>query len=116
MGEDDPGFERELGEATIVFDDPDDGTVKTTLPNEHTAYFQDHWIIKTEEDDEGNDIIRRIPVGRVHYVERSVEEFEEEVKTVRNQVQSVAESLRAKLLGEKEDHESTGEVQQIEVD
>ncbi len=99
MVDEDLELERDIGEATVVYDDPDGETVEKTLPNEHIAYFQDHWIIKTEEDDQGNDIVRRIPSYRVHYVERSVEEFEEEIKTIRNQVQSVADTLREKLPG-----------------
>ncbi|WP_323171411.1 hypothetical protein [Natrialba sp. PRR66] len=97
MVDDDLELERDLGEATIVYDEPDEGTVRKTVPNEHVAYFQDHWIIKTDEDDEGNDIVRRIPSRRVHYVERSVEEFQSEVKTLADQVQSVASSLRTKI-------------------
>ena len=97
MVDDDLELERDLGEATIVYDEPDEGTVRKTIPNEHIAYFQDHWIIKTDEDDDGNDIVRRIPAKRVHYVERSVEEFESEVETVIDQVQSVASDLRTKI-------------------
>ena len=114
MVEEDLELERDLGHAAIVYDDPDEGTVRKTVPNEHIAYFQDHWIVKNEEDEQGNDIVRRIPAGRVHYVERSVEEFEEEVKTIRNQVQSVADSLRSKLLGDDADSES--DVRPIEVE
>ncbi len=112
MVEEDLELERDIGEATIVYDHPDEDIVEKTVPNEHIAYFQDHWIIKNEEDEQGNDIVRRIPAKRVHYVERSVEEFEEEVKTIRKQVQSVADSLRSRFLGD-DDEES--EVQPIEV-
>ena len=35
----------------------------------------------------------------MYYVERSVEEFEEEVKTLKDQVQSFTDDLRSKLLG-----------------
>ena len=97
MVETDLELDRDLGEATIVYEDPEEGTVDMTVPNEHIAYFQDHWIVKTNEDDEGHDIVRRIPSRRVHYVERSVEEFEEEVQTVKRQVQSFAEDLRSRL-------------------
>ncbi len=105
-------LERELGQATIVYDDPEE-TVEKTVPNEHIAYFQDHWMIKVEEDEEGNDIVRRIPSRRVYYVERSVEEFEDEVKTIRNQVQSVADNLRSKFLGSDEEE---SEARPIEVE
>ncbi|WP_267640752.1 hypothetical protein [Haloarchaeobius amylolyticus] len=90
--------DRELGEAVIVYDDPDGETVEKTVANEHIAYFQDHWILKTGEE-EDRDLVRRIPIQRVHYVERSVEQFEREVSTLRDQVQSVADDLRSKLLG-----------------
>ncbi|WP_049925541.1 hypothetical protein [Halopiger goleimassiliensis] len=97
MVEEDLELERDLGEATIVYDDPDEGTVRKTVPNEHVAYFQDHWIIKTDEDDQGHDIVRRIPSWKVHYVERSVEEFEDEIDTIVDRVQSVASTLRTKI-------------------
>ncbi|OIB57171.1 hypothetical protein [Natrialba sp. SSL1] len=115
MVDEDLELERDLGEATIVYDEPDEDAIHKTVPNEHIAYFQDHWIIKTDEDDEGNDIVRRIPSRRVHYVERSVEEFQSEVQTVADQVQSFASSLRTKIPvgGEKEgdrgDRGRTGE-------
>ncbi|WP_224333554.1 hypothetical protein [Haloprofundus halobius] len=91
--------DKELGEATIVYEDPDDGTVEKNVQNEHVAYFQDHWLVKIGEDDEGRDIVRRIPANRVYHVERTVEKFEEEVKTVRDQVQSFTDDLRSRLLG-----------------
>ncbi|ELY54797.1 hypothetical protein [Natronococcus jeotgali] len=97
MVDEDLELERDIGEATIVYDEPDEGTARKTVPNEHVAYFQDHWIVKTDEDEEGHDIVRRIPAQRVHYVERSVEEFEEEVSTLVDQVQSFAADLRTKI-------------------
>ena len=95
--DDDLEIQRDLGEATIVYEDPNEGTVQKTIPNEHVAYFQDHWIIKTDEDDQGHDIVRRIPSRRVHYVERSVEEFEEEIDTLVDRVQSFASALQTKI-------------------
>ncbi len=97
MVDDDLELDEDLGEATIVYEDPDDGTVSKTVPNEHVAYFQDHWLVKMEEDERGRDLVRRIPTRRVHYVERSVEEFEEEIKTLQDQVQSFANDLRTRL-------------------
>ena len=94
--------DKDLGTATIVYDDPDEGTVEETVENEHIAYFQDHWLIRRDEDEAGNDIVRRIPIQRVHYVERSVEAFEDEVGTLKNRVESVAEDLREKVLGGRE--------------
>ena len=90
-------LERDIGQATIVYEDPEDGTTELTVENEQIAYFQDHWTVKAGEDDEGNDIVRRIPKEKVYHVERSVEEFEEEIKTIRNQVQSLADDIRTKL-------------------
>ena len=117
MVDEDLELERDLGEATIVYDDPAEGTVHKTIPNEHVAYFQDHWIVKTDEDDEGHDIVRRIPSGRVHYVERSVEQFEEEVETVIDQVQSFAADLRTKLpVGGSDEREDRSEVRPLEID
>lgn len=97
MVDDNLELEEDLGEATIVYEAPDEGTVEKTVPNEHVAYFQDHWIIKTDEDDQGRDIVRRIPHQRVYYVERSVEEFEEEIKTLFDRVESVATTLQTKI-------------------
>jgi hypothetical protein len=97
MVDEDLELERDLGQATIAYEDPDEGTVEKIVPNEHIAYFQDHWIVKTEEDDRGHDVVRRLPARRVHYVERSVEEFEEEVRTLRHQIESFAEDLRTKI-------------------
>ena len=39
MVDEDLELERELGQTTIGFDDPDEGTVKKIVPNEHIAYF-----------------------------------------------------------------------------
>ena len=68
-----------LGQATIVFEAPDGETESYEVDNEHIVFFQDHWQVKTGEDEEGNDVIRRIPRDRVYYVERSVEEFQDRV-------------------------------------
>ncbi|MCT9097829.1 hypothetical protein [Haloarchaeobius sp. HME9146] len=106
--------DRELGQAVIVYDDPDGETVEKTVENEHIAYFQDHWILKTGEED-GRDLVRRIPIQRVHYVERSVEQFEREVSTLRDQVQSVADDLRSKLLGSGEETHQTDDAIRIDV-
>lgn len=105
--------DEDLGQATIVYDDPNEGTVEKTVDNEHLAYFQDHWIVKTGQDAD-RDIVRRIPIQQVHYVERSVEEFEEEVATLRNQVESFAGNLRERLFG-TEGQESSEESLSIDV-
>jgi hypothetical protein len=91
-------MDEELGTATIVYEHPDEGTVERSLENENVAYFQDHWILKIDERD-GEDVVRRIPAERVYYVDRTVEAFEDEVATLRNQVESFADDLRETLLG-----------------
>ena len=85
--------EPDLGRATIVYEGPDGETVEETVENEHVAYFQDHWIIKTGEHEGDHDVVRRIPAQRVYFVERDVEEFEEEVKTLFDEVQSLADGV-----------------------
>lgn len=107
--------EEDLGEATIVYEDPDDGTIEKTVQNEYIAYFQDHWIIKTGEDEAGRDTVRRIPHQRVYYVERGVEEFQEEVKTLRDRVQSVADELRSRI-GSSEGSQAEGEPHSLEIE
>jgi len=107
----------DLGTATIVYDHPDEGTVEETVENEHIAYFQDHWILKRDEDEAGNDVVRRLPVQRVHYVDRSVEAFEDELGSVRKQVENVASDIRSKLLGGDDERErQTGEPVEITVE
>jgi len=116
--------EEDLGEATIVYEGPDGETESQTVQNEHVAYFQDHWILKTGEDDHGRDLVRRIPASRVYHVERTVEQFEEEVSTLRDQVESVADDLRTRLLGggsggsgdERSTTESTSRSESISID
>lgn len=93
-------MDEDLGDATIVYEHPDEGTVEETLDNEHVVLAQDHWTIKRDDEGSaGRDVVRRIPKERVHYVERSVEEFEREVATLAQQVESVADDIRSKLLG-----------------
>ncbi len=108
--------EEDLGTATIVYEEPDDGTVEQTVQNEHIAYFQDHWVIKMDEESEGWDRVRRIPHQRVYHVERSVDEFENEVMTVKSQLKSVAEDLQQKIIGGEQQQERTErETHQIEI-
>jgi hypothetical protein len=82
--------ERDLGQVKIVYDDPDEGVVKRVVDNEHAVHVRDHWVIRVGEDGEGNHIVRRVPRERVHYVERSVDEF-------KNTVESMADDLKQKL-------------------
>jgi hypothetical protein len=110
--------EIELGEATIVYEDPDEGLTETRLDNEHVVYVRDHWMVKAGTDDEGNDLMRQIPRDRVHYVERNVERFESEASTVRDRLESVAEDLREKIpvSSEREASSDRGEEEPIEVE
>ncbi|WP_420028556.1 hypothetical protein [Halorussus lipolyticus] len=86
--------EREFGEATVVYDDPhDEDPSELTVQNEHVVYFQDHWLVRTGEDDDGRDTVRRIPSERVYYVEREVERFEDEAATLKDQFQEEFESV-----------------------
>lgn len=93
----DPMVSDDLGEATIVYDSHDDGPVERTVQNEHVAYFQEHWIVKTGEDDRGRDTIRRIPRERVYHVERTVEAFDAEISTLTDQVRSLTDDIRERL-------------------
>ena len=85
--------EEDLGEAVIVYEGPDGETIEQTVDNEHIAYFQDHWLVKTGESEAGQDTVRRIPAQRVFYVERDVEAFEREIATTFDDLQSVADEF-----------------------
>lgn len=101
--------ERELGQATIVYDDPEAEYQERQVANEMIAYFQDHWIIKTGETEDGRDTVQRIPSRRVYYVERDVETFEEEVKSLTDQVESLASGVKSKLpTGDDDDADGDG--------
>ncbi|EMA36738.1 hypothetical protein [Halococcus hamelinensis] len=77
----------QLGQATIVYDDPNEGKIETVVDNEFIAYFDDHWLVKVGEDGNGNDVVRRIPKERVHYVERSVEQFQDKLDKLADEAQ-----------------------------
>lgn len=89
--------ELELGQATIVYDDPDEGKTELTVDNEQLLYARDHWFVRTGTDDEGNDLMKQLPLDRVHYVDRNVEQFEEQTAGVRRRVESLANDLRQRL-------------------
>ena len=99
--------DRDLGVATIVYEGPEGERRELEVQNEHVAYFQDHWLVKIDEHDSGEDVVRRIPAYRVYHVERTVEKFESEVQSLRNQVQSFAEDVRQRVLGSEEGAESS---------
>ncbi|MFB6178257.1 MAG: hypothetical protein ABEI77_00870 [Halorientalis sp.] len=87
----------ELGEATIVYEDPKEGRTEMTVDNEELLYAQDHWVLPVGTDEEGNDLMRHLPRDRVHHVDRNVEQFEEEVATIRHRVESIARDLQDRL-------------------
>ena len=89
--------EIELGQATIVYEDPEDGVVSETVDNEALVYVRDHWMVRTGTDDDGNDLMKQIPRDRVHHVDRTVEQFEEQAGTMRKRVESIASDLRERL-------------------
>jgi hypothetical protein len=89
--------ELELGQATIIYDDPESGTVTETVDNEDLVYVRDHWMVKTGTDEDGNDLMHQIPRDRVHHVTRNAEAFEEQIQTVRHRVESIASDLRERL-------------------
>lgn len=107
--------EEDLGTATIVYEEPENGTVEQTVQNEHIAYFQDHWVLKMDEEEEGWDTVRRIPHQRVYHVERSVNEFEDEITTVKSQLRSMAEDLQQKIVGGEQGRQTERETHQIEI-
>jgi hypothetical protein len=86
--------ELDLGKSTIVYEDPEEGRTETTVDNEEVLYVRDHWVFSTGTDDQGNDLMRQIPRQRVYYVERNVEKFEEEARTLRHRVESIADDVR----------------------
>ncbi|OVE85770.1 hypothetical protein [Natronolimnobius baerhuensis] len=83
-----------LGTATIVYETPDGEIDEVTVDNEHIAFFQQHWLFAYDVDDDGNDIVRRVPHGRVHYVERSVEELEDTFDTTVDKAKDKLEEIR----------------------
>ncbi|KZN24081.1 hypothetical protein A4G99_06365 [Haladaptatus sp. R4] len=71
----------DTGTATIVYDDPEGEVIEREAENDDIVYFDDHWLIKVGVNDEGDDMVRRVPRERVHYVERSIDELEKKVES-----------------------------------
>lgn len=86
-----------LGQATIVYEDPEGGTTTETVDNEQLVYVRDHWAVRSGTDDAGNDLMKQVPRDRVYSVERNVQQFEEEARTVRHRVESLAAELGRRL-------------------
>ncbi|WP_255168239.1 hypothetical protein [Natrononativus amylolyticus] len=89
------GSDREVGTATIVYEPTDGDTEEVTVDNDHIAYFQGHWLFAYGTDEEGNDVVRRVPKERVRYVERSVEELEDTFETAVDRAKDTLEELRS---------------------
>ncbi|MFC7139728.1 hypothetical protein ACFQMA_07730 [Halosimplex aquaticum] len=89
--------EIELGQATIVYEDPEEGTTEVTVDNEEVVYARDHWMLRSGSDDQGNDLMKQIPRDRVYRVDRNVQRFEEEASTVRHRVESLANEVRDRI-------------------
>ncbi|WP_262176031.1 hypothetical protein [Haloarcula laminariae] len=89
--------EIELGQATIVYEDPEEGVIQDTVDNEEIVYARDHWMVRTGTDEDGNDLMKQIPKERVHRVDRTVEKFEDQAGTVRRRVESLASDLRERI-------------------
>ncbi|MDF9746802.1 hypothetical protein [Natrinema salsiterrestre] len=86
--------EPELGTATVVYRTPEEDVERVTVDNDRIAYFQDHWLFAYGTDDDGNDVVRRVPRQRVHYVERSVEEIEDTFESGLEKAKEKIEGLR----------------------
>jgi hypothetical protein len=84
----------ELGTATITYETETGELEAATVENDHIAYFQDHWLFAYGTDDDGNDIVRRVPTERVYHVERSVEELESTFDTAVDKAKDTIEELR----------------------
>ncbi len=115
----------ELGQATIAYEDQEGEVVEKTVDNEEIVYARDHWMLKSGTDDDGNDLMSQIPRDRVLRVDRNVERFEDEARTVRRRVESIASDLREKLpvdvgdgrgRGPQQGRQSGGESQRIPVE
>ncbi|WP_436344821.1 hypothetical protein [Natronorubrum sp. FCH18a] len=83
----------ELGKATIVYETATGDLERATVDNDHIAYFQDHWLFAYGTDDDGNDVVRRVPKERVRLVERSVEEIEDTFETAVDKTKGKLEDL-----------------------
>ncbi|ELY52031.1 hypothetical protein [Natronolimnohabitans innermongolicus] len=83
----------ELGTATIVYETATGDLEEATVENDHIAYFQDHWLFAYGTDEDGNDLVRRVPRDRVRYVERSVEELEETFDTTIDKAKETLEEF-----------------------
>ncbi|MBZ6495980.1 hypothetical protein [Natrinema longum] len=86
--------EPELGTATIVYELPGEDVERVTVDNDRIAYFQDHWLFAYGTDEDGNDVVRRVPKARVHFVERSVEEVTETFESGLEKAKAKLEELR----------------------
>lgn len=72
----------DLGRTTIMYENANGDVTRTETAAEHVVYFGDHWQVRADVDDDGNDVVRRIPRERVYHVERTVEEFHNRVDSL----------------------------------
>lgn len=84
----------ELGKATIVYETATGEFERATVDNDHIAYFQDHWLFAYGTNENGDDIVRRVPKERVRYVERTVEEIEETFESGIEKAKGKLEEIR----------------------
>jgi hypothetical protein len=98
----------ELGQATIVYEDPEDGQTEETVDNEQLVYVRDHWAVRSGTDERGNDLMKQIPRDRVYRVERNVQAFEEEAQTMKHRIESFADDIRRKIPVDVGDRRGTG--------
>ncbi|QRV14087.1 hypothetical protein [Haloterrigena salifodinae] len=84
----------ELGKASIVYETATGDLERATVDNDRIAYFQDHWLFAYGTDEDGNNVVRRVPKERVRYVERSVEEIEETFESGIEKAKGKIEELR----------------------
>ncbi|WP_049941908.1 hypothetical protein [Haloterrigena turkmenica] len=84
----------ELGKASIVYETATGDLERATVDNDRIAYFQDHWLFAYGTDEDGNNVVRRVPKERVRYVERSVEEIEETFESGIEKAKGKLEEIR----------------------
>ena len=84
----------EVGKATIVYETATDDLERATVDNDHIAYFQGHWLFAYGTNEEGDDVVRRVPKERVRYVERTVEEIEETFESGIEKAKGKLEEIR----------------------
>lgn len=83
----------ELGTAEIVYETGEGEVERAEVHNDRIVHFDDHWLFEYGTDDDGNDVVRRVPRDRVYHVERSVEEVEESFETAVDRAKNKLEEI-----------------------